>query len=467
MVYLFLCFAHVSCLTFEEEIKWTLVHCYFANMGGFVHYRGKNSFPVTAQQLAESPLFDSPAVSVEDIEDKSKQDWLAKIFAALQILQLILSIITRHIQGLQFSQLETVTLSFAICGLVIYYTYFHKPQNIGRPVELQNYMLLSDNASQNGATGAQATLADEEIQRKSASLQKTTPQLSLQFQQTYDSFWAIILNQHSRPGKTGGPSYPKRIPNDNIPIYEGSNDVHPAVYLLALASGLFGAIHAIAWYFEFPTDVEKLLWQIATGISAASPVVGLLAIPLAQLTKSAGTHELFMGNCLRLMQEYYWQFRNNTSVRHAINELEYAFATGQRKSYAAIFPAAETGDNKLLLDLRDFLHLQGDSNGLDTKPFELHDDKLFIRNFHRLVSALNGTETKKIQEAAWTDTWPRKSVFPREINQALLYITGILYCASRLLLLGISLSSVRKMPGSVYIQANWTQYLPAFGASSG
>lgn len=82
-----------------KKENWTLAHCYFANMGGFLYVVRKKQLLVTAQQLTEGSSYVHLEITNEDIEDKSKQDWLAKLFAALQILQLILSIITRHIQG--------------------------------------------------------------------------------------------------------------------------------------------------------------------------------------------------------------------------------------------------------------------------------------------------------------------------------------------------------------------------------
>ncbi|UKZ53200.1 hypothetical protein TrVGV298_006992 [Trichoderma virens] len=106
---------------------------------------------------------------------------------------------------------------------------------------------------------------------------------------------------------------------------------------------------------------------------------------------------------------------------NSINELEAALANGKSKKYSEIFPLDETGES----------------------PFELHDDKPFVENFHRLVSAVNGRQTKKIDEAARTDAWPIKPLLPRGVNQGVL---------------------IRKMPGSVYIATNWTEYLPAFGA---
>lgn len=427
--------------TDESGKRWTLTQCYFANMGGFIYTAKGKRFLVTAQQLAKvgGLSYASPEITEEDIEDKSKQDLLAKLIAAIQILQLILSIITRHMEGLQFSQLETVTLSFAICGVLIYCAYFYKPQNIQRAFEFK------DDASKT-ADGSS----------------------SLQSEKTYDSLWAIMLNKETGSKEASSNEFNSnetndskdrkapRIPNDNIPIYQGNNDVHPVVYLLALSSGLFGAIHAIAWHFEFPTEVERLLWQIATCISAASPVVGLIAVPISQLTKATGDPELFAGNCLRVIQEYSWHAPNTPWVRDAINDLEDAIVKNRSKRYSDIFH--EAGKDKLK-DLRNFLDLKG--------RFELHSDEMFIQNFDRLLNAMSGEETKKIEEAARVGVWPRQSLLPRGVNQGILYFTGFLYCAARLLLLAVSISSIRKMPGSVYIVTDWTGYLPTFGAMGG
>lgn len=433
----------------SKKNRWTLTHCYFANMGGFIYTAEGKRLLVTAQQLAkvEDVSYASPEITEQDIEDKSKQDWLAKLIAALQILQLILSIITRHVEGLQFSQLETVTLSFAICGVLIYCAYFYKPQNIERAFEFK------DDAN------------------------KTTGWFSsLQVEKTYDGLWAIMQNKEAGSKEAGskesnseeihGSKYQKapRVPNDNIPINSSGNDVHTAVYLLALSSGLFGAIHAIAWHFEFPTEAERLLWQIATCISAASPVVGLIAVPFSQFTKATGDPELFVGNCLRVIQEYSWHSPDTPWVRNVIKDLEDAIVENESTKYSDIF--REAGDGTLM-DLRDFLDLKGRFQDLDSKIFELHNDKLFVRNFHRLLNAVFGKETKKIKEAARVGVWPRQSLLPRGVNQGILYSTGLLYCAARLLLLAVSISSIRKMPGSVYIATDWTGYLPTFGAKGG
>ena len=104
--------------------EWTLTHCFFANMGGIYYKNGNSQFPLTALQIAAEPNgFDSPEMQEEHSQDRSKRDWFAKGIAVLQFLQLILSLMVRRTQRLDFSQLETITLGFVFCGALIYLIY--------------------------------------------------------------------------------------------------------------------------------------------------------------------------------------------------------------------------------------------------------------------------------------------------------------------------------------------------------
>ncbi len=126
-----------------------------------------------------------------------------------------------------FSQLETVTLGFAICALVIYILYMDKPQRI-------DYRLKLD------LTGRKYDFAHTE--------------------KTYNSFWDILQNEtsveafvkalqgedNSSPQSKEGNQHAaktnmppnngavqehvlKRIPNDNVPV-SSSRLAHPGVY---------------------------------------------------------------------------------------------------------------------------------------------------------------------------------------------------------------------------------------------
>ncbi|KAK8143876.1 hypothetical protein G3M48_006625 [Beauveria asiatica] len=456
----------------DDANKWTLAHCYYANMGGFVYVDAGNKTKIclTAGELAISSLdcHKRPGILKEDLQDKSKQDWLAKTLAGLQIMQLVLSVITRYVQDLRLSQLEAVTLSFAICGVAIYITNIHKPQNVDRASEFEL---------------PAPTEADS--------------QASLVFVKAYDSLLAIMRNQNEVATEKSKLSREKdvRIPNDSIPFDNGNHAVHPVVYFLALASALFGVIHAIAWYFEFPTEEEKLLWRIATGISAVSPILGLLAIPMTQITKPAGEPELFLGKCLRLLREYRWQCSKKYPINEVIRNLEHGLkgllrldggASRSDAAYSKIFLVEPKEVSHFVLDLEKFLCLRepyqnpygkwqnqlGDGQGdrrrarQDTVVLELHMDKQFVGDFRRLVRAMHGSAGKKLNEEARTDMWPRKTVCPLALNEFILYGTGIVYCVSRLILLIVAFSSLRKMPGTAYIETDWTRYLWAVGSKS-
>jgi hypothetical protein len=87
-----------------EERVWTLTHSYFANMGGFERYHTSGfPIPLTAHALANcyirtdhDPLSDL-SLWKEEMEDKSKADWLVKTIAIAQISWLILSVMVRGV----------------------------------------------------------------------------------------------------------------------------------------------------------------------------------------------------------------------------------------------------------------------------------------------------------------------------------------------------------------------------------
>ncbi|KAK6860490.1 hypothetical protein PG995_004126 [Apiospora arundinis] len=257
-------------------------------MGGIRYESHGSSFPLTALQIAYAHLQTAYAdadadadaddlgkidVELKSIQDISKKDWFAKIIAALQFLHLVSSLIVRTAQNMAFSQLETLTVGFAVCGFFTYLLYWYKPQSV------ETYVTIN---------------------RGFAPVRN---------EKTFDSFWDVLINNkmmvHTTPAA--------RIPNDNVFISENQWG-HPGIFLLALASALFGAIHAIAWDFEFPSVQEKMLWHVATIISVASPVVGLLLIPVTQWTFPSAHANAFIGNCLRLLREYSWHTQNKTAV---------------------------------------------------------------------------------------------------------------------------------------------------------
>ena len=248
-----------------------------------------------------------------------------------------------------------------------------------------------------------------------------------------------------------------RIPNDNTPLVRNSL-AHPGVLLLALVSGLFGALHAITWNFDFPTATEKIFWQTATVIAAVSPSIGLITVPLAQLTVSYGDPQVFMANGSRLLREFSWQTLDRDKAEAAYRKLEDIY-TGKTDDllYKDIF--SEPRFRKHLLE---FI---GKDEGLWKTPLANSHDN-FTNQFKSLYDLMKDNGAKKFCDLAKTDVFPQKSLLPKVFNLSILFLTSGLYCLSRLSLLALSLSSFRQMPRSVYLDTPWTRYIPSLGSIS-
>jgi hypothetical protein len=135
-----------SGLTPEDRRQpWTVVHSYYAQMGGLMYQqRAGGYYALTTSQLTSRYFWSDPhplthlVLAEEDIEDKSKADWLLKGIAILQITWLILSVAVRGTTGLPVIQLEIATIAFAVFAIATYAANLWKPKDVARPTLLQS-----------------------------------------------------------------------------------------------------------------------------------------------------------------------------------------------------------------------------------------------------------------------------------------------------------------------------------------
>lgn len=144
--------------------EWTMEHSYFANMGGI---RLRRSDPVARPDVSSStqfsrrfdpemmttlsprPAFDIslngsqlvaaldlsmisclPDIPLPNIKDRNKLDFFAKALTLVQIIWLILSLLVRVSRGYGVSQLEIITLAFALCSVFSYGFCWDKPAGV-------------------------------------------------------------------------------------------------------------------------------------------------------------------------------------------------------------------------------------------------------------------------------------------------------------------------------------------------
>ncbi|KZP16881.1 hypothetical protein FIBSPDRAFT_793700, partial [Athelia psychrophila] len=137
----------------ETKPLWTKVHSFFVQMGGFYlddKARGKSIGPLSPKDMATLVEHGYVLPPAEDIEEKSKGDWLSKGVALLQTFWFLAQCIARRAQHLSTTQLEVVTLSYCVINLLIYAYWWKKPLSVDRPIyiditrfnsEVQDYFL--------------------------------------------------------------------------------------------------------------------------------------------------------------------------------------------------------------------------------------------------------------------------------------------------------------------------------------
>ena len=271
-------------------------------MGGFViDEPGKKSYtlsPEHLESLLKQQQITLPTIRAEDIEDKSKGDFLAKGFVALQTLWFVTQCIARGAQGLTITELELVTLAFAVFNGITYYFWWNKPLDVRCPVHLQ---LIGRNS-----------FMDEEVD-------EGTPVNSTIWQSFFDVFtyisdllffnimddireegvvWALrqglmllvypfflvreILHQMTESDdSTNIPLDATRVPT----FYALRMDVTKEYLMDCIVSFfamIFGSIHCIAWNFPFPSLTQRTMWRVFSLIIVCVPAV-LLFFSLLRL----------------------------------------------------------------------------------------------------------------------------------------------------------------------------------------
>ncbi|PMD43237.1 hypothetical protein L207DRAFT_563960 [Hyaloscypha variabilis F] len=123
----------------QPKRKFDMTYAFYATMGGFVVDIGHlhntlEQGTITTNGLlflADHGFF--PHLSLENIEDKSKANLLAKVLVCFQVIWVAGETIERKAAGYPISLLEFHTLVHIFCALVMYTLWFKKPYDVGNP----------------------------------------------------------------------------------------------------------------------------------------------------------------------------------------------------------------------------------------------------------------------------------------------------------------------------------------------
>ncbi|KAH6868511.1 hypothetical protein BKA58DRAFT_387032 [Alternaria rosae] len=450
---------------------WTLTHSYFANMGGIVGDPGSNRYAlVTAHALVECcvPRKHKPLgnlrLTKEDILDKSKADDLLKTVAALQILWLIVSVITRKVYDLPISLLEVCTVAFATLSITTYVANLAKPKDVDVPVVLYDSVTHSNDMNLLDLCG--------------------------------DSFFKQI----SRPTEQHGASPKKpRIKNDMLRLQAHGTQHVTLMYALAVSTMCFGAIHCAAWQNYFPSEVEMTLWQVASVLSSTLPLITLLTLIISNHMLGITAHKVIA------TMESFVEFPVKDASRPTQKPERGTNVTCVRLAWIVgdLWVEKKLGAPHLLSlekSIRALIEVgnrvgKGEASRSWCTNYLFYWDQLSQFSSDTVYELVNNPEDVSNFRAVSYDTQIKRSDLSSEeamqliletinnppetsqklyeewrplnqgvnrVSSILAWLTGFLYAAARLALLAIAFAAFRKQDEGLYVDT-WARFLPSIG----
>lgn len=418
----------------QESNKWTLKHCFYGNMGGFIVERDSmkvvlapEGFLMAMEKMPEPPL------KRDEIDDKSKTDSFAMALAVFQITWLIVSLFTRLAQRIACSQLEILTGSFALCAAITYIYRWHKPRDIlvGTTIQVAGLPLNEQNAPK--------------------------------------TFREQIF--HLRPATIKYDNESARIADDAIGDTQNAIEMFRELLIFMF---LIGGVHLVAWEFQFPSLAEKMLWRVACAVATGIPVSLFIAIfmlgdvmDVCLVAFKDGQKETcmtFMKDCLETMSA----IRANSRTRvleTQYENLKYVIRNStSSEDYRKVF-----GSTLLPEGVDNALNTDGDfawKECLDSLINKKHDDGSAWQpgeNFQEDLLNLRGILLNENLEVR-TDSFPnaRQKRMRKRREQWIHYTSipaSLIYILARFCVLAVAFSSLRAMPDSVY-ETTWAKYFP-------
>lgn len=322
---------------------------------------GKEVSPLTLEEmelLYSRGTIDFPDITTRQIRDKSKGDGLSKGLVVLQTSWFVIQCAARARAGMVITELELVTLGFAILNGVLYFLWWNKPLNVQCPVPVHwkapspSYLLRGQVVDQgeagkfvemvemendSGVPGKsrfstdfartpEETRRDEMLSQPSnhtlaASIhvqdhwppQGSTGQmssLSFAIKRAVGAVRFVIFSVFIRPMSDmigSGEAISVKPGAKRVPTFHAGEVTPTESFAMGFISStlatIFGGIHCIAWSFSFPTLVERTIWRTASLAITSIPFIMLALFFLLNFGHSHNLKMSSVGQVVRLFAD--------------------------------------------------------------------------------------------------------------------------------------------------------------------
>ncbi|KAK7022804.1 hypothetical protein VNI00_016931 [Paramarasmius palmivorus] len=231
-------------------------------------------------------------ITEDEIKDRSHADVITKSIAIIQTIWFIMQVIARAVEGLAITELEIITVGFAILNFGTYFLWWNKPLRVRHPVRV--YWKQTEKSAGGDTDGEKEGFWGTCREGPGAIMDYIYANYIFD-KRPHNTFIRVLLLPLWIPYHILVVCERILRDTDNrdlaIPISSRLGNDPPYLYIAVYGiAALFGAIHCIPWVFQFPTHTEQLLWRISAVAVAAAPVaMGLLHGYVKKLEDSAPT----------------------------------------------------------------------------------------------------------------------------------------------------------------------------------
>ncbi|KAF9443398.1 hypothetical protein P691DRAFT_842859 [Macrolepiota fuliginosa MF-IS2] len=294
---------HVEAYNKKKELRipWTLTHGFLLEMGGL----RKDSRVVERLGDLTEP-FDLPE---HEINDRSKGDFLTKLFVVLQTTWFLLQCLARWVAHLPVTELEVISLAFCFLNIITYFLWWNKPQKMGVAILVHLRLPIPDTSEPEEELGTHTEKVENVQSKGTMSLLSLFPRLYQavgggmrtvrQLPATAAQWikvayfdvlgmdfgdWLCFLSRPLVPLLAMTTAAGRGVVQEIVPpmVFHSSVNCFEDLQTLLpffIISVVFGCLHLIPiWTSSFPSNVEKCLWIIFSSMISVEPV--LIAIVL-------------------------------------------------------------------------------------------------------------------------------------------------------------------------------------------
>lgn len=252
-----------QCHKHNHNVPWTLTHGFLLEMNGLTvdgstvchvtpgRHWGKYFLKVCVSELPR-PLY----ISEAEINDKSKGDFLTKLFVVLQTTWFIFQVLARWIIHLPVTELEVITLGFAFLNIVTYALWWNKPQNMQVPIYV------------NARVGEGGQLGND---GHKMGIKESTGTSGIWWGLPYRIFRFICM---------ANTKIEDMLIGNGDSLFYSSVHMDDSIYAsipMILVGLTFGGLHLIPlWTSPFPSTMERLLWITSVICVTLEPAIMLL-----------------------------------------------------------------------------------------------------------------------------------------------------------------------------------------------